>query len=704
MSKVEDVFEARESYDALLQSVTDYVIAINRNLQIIHANDLFKEEFGMHPDAFCYKVWKKRDSKCENCLVQKSFEDGQFHWNVEQVVMRNDRSAQMLINSTPVKDEKGRVMYVLETATDITERRHLQNDLDRNGVGFERKLGERLRNLQKSEERYRSIFERSNDAIILADQEGNILEINQAGVELFGYRSREEMPDRVVTEDFFENRDVLRRFRREVYGSGFVNEFEARLVGNSGRVFDALVTSNVTGLGVHGRERGYVVIIRDETGRKEAQRQIENKNARLAALNAISTTVSSSLEIKEVLDRTIDKILQILEPDSVRIYLVDESGGFLHLAAHRGLSEGFVRKNFIQKRRLGDGLLGKAFNDATPRVFENVQRSGDPYVESIVKEGLITTAYIPLASKGKPLGVMCVSSHSKRRITGYQVEFLTAIGNQIGMAVDNANLYNHLNRAYEDLKSAQEQVIRSEKLASLGKLSATIAHEINNPLASVLNYIRLMSKMLSKGSFSKDRFYDIERYLDTMETETARCGEIVKNLLTFSRQSRMTIETNHVQDIIDKALVLLSHDLKIKGIRTETDIQEDLPGISCDFRQIQQCFINLLANASESMPEGGTLKVKARLHSKGKFVEILISDTGTGIPEDELKSIFEPFFTTKEEGKGVGLGLSVVYGIISRHKGSIEVNSRPGEGTTFSVRLPLAGAVSSVEALEQAGR
>jgi two-component system NtrC family sensor kinase len=276
------------------------------------------------------------------------------------------------------------------------------------------------------------------------------------------------------------------------------------------------------------------------------------------------------------------------------------------------------------------------------------------------------------------------------KFSDYHVELLTSIGNQIGVAVENANLYEDLKSAYQELKSAQEQVIRNEKLASLGKLSATIAHEINNPLAAVLTYIRLMMKLGERGKFVSEKMEDITRYLNIMESETARCGEIVKNLLAFSRRSKISIEPQNIVDIIDKTLMLIEHELEIKEIRLEKNIEPDLPLIQCDFKQIQQAFLDLMVNASEAMTKGGTLTVKAARSRKKGFVDVDIADTGCGIAEENRQKIFEPFFTTKEESQGVGLGLSVVFGIITRHKGSIKVESQLGKGSVFKIRLPVS--------------
>ena len=417
----------------------------------------------------------------------------------------------------------------------------------------------------------------------------------------------------------------------------------------------------------------------------------EKYRKRLAVLNAVSKTVSTSLNLGEILSSTIEKILEADEPDSVRIYLLDDRKKVLNLVAHKGLSTDFINKPIVRSRKPGHGLLGQTVVDGETKVIDNTQQSTIPNVHLLTEEGLQTTAYIPLITRGATMGVMCVSSRAPYKFSTEFVEFLTAIGNHIGVAVDNFHMYKIIKEAYQDLKEAQEQVVWTEKLASLGKLAATIAHEINNPLAGVLNYIRLMIKILSRNHVSQEKLEDIARYLKLVESEIARCGEIVKDLLAFSRRTKITIESNRIEDIIDKTLNLISHDLEMKEIQLQKSIELNLPKVQCDFKQIQQVFLNLVYNASEAMANGGTLTLTANRASGSKeFLEVVISDTGSGIAKEDMDNIFDPFFTTKEEEKGVGLGLSVVYGIIAKHNGTIEVESELGKGSTFKVRLPCA--------------
>ena len=428
---------------------------------------------------------------------------------------------------------------------------------------------------------------------------------------------------------------------------------------------------------------------KDSTTIKDASRQFEQLNIRLSILNAVSKIISNNLNLDEILSSIIENILDTPEVESVSIYLLNDGGKILNLAAHKGLSANFINKPLMKNRKPGNGLLGQVLLDGEPKVINNTLQSIDPDVDLLVEEGFQSTVYIPMTTKGASIGVMCVSALNPNTFSSEFVEFLTVIGNHIGVAVDNANMHKNIKKAFQDLKEVQEQIVWTEKLASLGKLAATIAHEINNPLAGVLNYIRLIIKQLSRNNFSHEKLEDISRYLKIMESETARCGDIVKDLLAFARRTKIIMESNNIEDIINKTLNLISHELEMKELQLIKRIASNLPRVKCDFKQIQQVLLNLMYNASEAMPNGGTLTITAnRAKGAQALLEVAISDTGCGISEKDMEHIFEPFFTTKEEGKGVGLGLSVVYGIIARHNGTIAVESEPGKGSTFKVRLP----------------
>lgn len=237
-----------------------------------------------------------------------------------------------------------------------------------------------------------------------------------------------------------------------------------------------------------------------------------------------------------------------------------------------------------------------------------------------------------------------------------------------------------------ELQAAQRQVMHMEKMASLGKLSATVAHEINNPLSGVLTYARLVERELAEQALPAEARAELARYLRLAQQECARCGEIVQNLLVFARRTGTEMRAVDLNEIVDRCLMLVRHHLELTGIALWTAPLEGDPVIRADPGQVQQALVALLVNAIEAMREGGELTV--RLAGDAERVRISIADTGVGMSTEVQAQIFEPFFSTKTRESGVGLGLAVVYGIVSRHGGRIEVTSEPGAGTTFDLELP----------------
>jgi two-component system NtrC family sensor kinase len=229
-----------------------------------------------------------------------------------------------------------------------------------------------------------------------------------------------------------------------------------------------------------------------------------------------------------------------------------------------------------------------------------------------------------------------------------------------------------------------------EKMASLGKLAAVVAHEINNPLAGIGTYARLLRRRLAKNADAKQspvEGVETAKILELVETEANRCGDIVRNLLLFSRTPGARFTSELLQPMLERCILLIKHQADLQEIRIALRVPADMPPLSCDVSQIQQVVLSLCLNAIEAMPTGGELRIQAK--RVWEEAVIVVEDTGCGIPPEQLGHIFEPFYTTKEQGKGLGLGLAVVYGIVGRHRGRVEVESKQGQGTTFTIHLPL---------------
>jgi len=255
--------------------------------------------------------------------------------------------------------------------------------------------------------------------------------------------------------------------------------------------------------------------------------------------------------------------------------------------------------------------------------------------------------------------------------------------------LDEDSLVKMVEERTRQLKETHERLLHQDKMASLGKLSSSVVHEINNPVAGILNLVMLSKRILKEDTIDQKMIDVFLQYLELMETETRRISRIVSNLLVFARQSKIELVKFDVNDLIEQTLILNSNLLKINGIRIIEELEHNLPLVNGSEDQLKQVLMNLISNAVESMLTSRTkyLTIKTFSKKNKKAIGLQIKDTGSGIPEGTVSKIFEPFFTTKKKGKGVGLGLSVVYGIIQEHGGKIYVDSPPGEGTCFSITL-----------------
>lgn len=239
-----------------------------------------------------------------------------------------------------------------------------------------------------------------------------------------------------------------------------------------------------------------------------------------------------------------------------------------------------------------------------------------------------------------------------------------------------------------ELKRAHEHALHTEKMASIGKMAAVLAHEINNPLSGILTYAKLLRKWVDHDDGGQGRKKDICDSLDLIASESRRCGDLVKNLLTFSRTTPMNLQATNLNQIIDRSLRLIQHQLDLAGIQVQPQLDPELPQVVCDGAQIEQVLLALMVNAMDAMPQGGNLWLTTQASRESNTVRVIVRDDGTGISPDILPRMFEPFLTTKETGRGVGLGLAISRSILERHNGSIEVQSELGRGTTFTITLP----------------
>ena len=268
-------------------------------------------------------------------------------------------------------------------------------------------------------------------------------------------------------------------------------------------------------------------------------------------------------------------------------------------------------------------------------------------------------------------------------VSGLGATLLNYLEHQVEAYQEILYLNDELNGYIEQLKKTQQQLIQAAKLSSIGQLSAAVAHELNNPLAGVLVYTRLLKDKLARDSFDKEQ---MQKNLERIESAIDYCTGIIRGLLDFARQSEPLLRPVTINRAIDKAMSLVGHQAKMKRIEVVREESENLTLVVADFNQLVQVIINLVVNAVQAMNEGYRLDI--RTSNDNDWVRISVHDTGCGIPGENMDKLFTPFFTTRDEVKGVGLGLAVSYGIIERHGGRIEVESEVGKGSTFTIFLP----------------
>ena len=446
-----------EAYRKLISVLTEYVVVINKDFRIISANELFEQDFirsglmfgdycqwtgGDMPDPFilmggdkhvgdfCYRCWKNRDEKCEDCHVEKCFLDASSRMSEETVTTAEGRELRIRVHATPVKNEGGNVILVMQTATDIAKRERLEKELEEETGTLDVLLAEQYLVTKKNESKYRMMFERSQDMIVLTDRQGMIEDVNPSGTRLLGYDSKGEVRKLGSIGAFFRDPDDWNVFRQRVEKEGVAYDFETAFKTRDRGEVPVGITANVLFDG-EGHILGYEGIARDITLRKRSEHIIRQSNRELAALNAINIA-SSTLDLEDMLKRTVEEISKLLGIDSARIYLVDESGESIYLVVSKGLDDSFAKKVHIQARDVGQGLLGQVVTTGENLVFSDLNDAPSPFWDDLREEGLKSGVYVPLMSKGSVLGVIAVTSHIGHDFKAREVNFLTAVGKEVG--------------------------------------------------------------------------------------------------------------------------------------------------------------------------------------------------------------------------------------------------------------------------------
>jgi signal transduction histidine kinase/HAMP domain-containing protein len=425
---------------------------------------------------------------------------------------------------------------------------------------------------------------------------------------------------------------------------------------------------------------------------KENYIKLESAKERLRLVNEIGKKINSILDIDSVLSEVVKLIKVSFDFYCVAIGIVE--GEYLIIwKTLGGKKKELIPK--IEKLKIGkEGIMGWVAGNGKPLLVPDVSK--DPryfLIEELSKTK--SEVCVPIISQGKVIGDLDVQSDKVDAFSLNDLDLLQSIASQIAIALANAKLFEELKKAYNNLKNTEAQLIQQEKMASVGQLAAGVAHELNNPLGGILGYSQLALERVSKKSVKDLNEEDLtvySQYLKDIIQQSQRSKAIVQNLLKFARASTKDVfKPIDVNSILEDTFSFTRHHLEMGNIKLINNLSPSLTEIMGNATQLQQVFTNIILNALQAMPQGGDLKVSTDLidEKPQKMIQITFSDTGYGIPKENLDKVFEPFFTTKEVGEGTGLGLSVSYGIIKDHKGEILVESEVGKGSTFIISIPV---------------
>jgi len=422
----------------------------------------------------------------------------------------------------------------------------------------------------------------------------------------------------------------------------------------------------------------------------KGEEEILTTVANQAAICIENSGLMETFDIDEILRIVLEGVTKNIGFDRARLYLVNEKRNILECKMAVGIDEGKI-KEITLPLDPEESVVARSIFEKRPFVIPDASR--DPRVNPVLQQklNLKSLVVIPLLAKERTLGAIAADhTESGKNITRETLESVMTFAQQAGLAIHNALMYQELKafsqqmeekiqKTTADLRKTEAQLIRSEKLAALGQLSAGIAHEIRNPLTSINILIHSLTETLSTED---SRWEDLK----VIEEEILRINEIVDQFLRFARPASPLLERMNLTPIFEETLQLLRLQIERGKITVKKEFGP-LPPITLDKEQIKQVILNLLMNAIQAMPTGGELDMGGRLSKDGSWVELTIQDSGIGIPREDLERLFDPFFTTKEGG--IGLGLSIAHRIIDQHHGKIEVESTPGKGTLFTISLPV---------------
>jgi PAS domain S-box-containing protein len=491
--------------------------------------------------------------------------------------------------------------------------------------------------LLESQEDFKNLFEHMATGIFISSKEGKFLNANQALLDMLGYDSKEEFLNINLPQDLYVRPEDRRTFQEMMERDGRVIDYEVEFKRKDGCTIPILLTGHAR-YDQQGNIIGYEGLNVDLSQRKLMEKELRE------AYDFMNKIVQSSPDSITATDMKGNILIWNHAAEETLGYKAGEVIGKMNI--RKIYPEGVARKVMQMLRRDEYGGVGRL--TSYPMVY--VRRDNE------IVEGNLSAAIIYDAN-GKEIA-------------------------SVGSFVDLRDRLE-MERA---LRDTQEQLLQSEKLAAMGRLTSQIAHELNNPLYGIMNTLELLKTEISPENRRR-------KILEMALSETVRLGVLLRKMLSFSKPDQEERQPVDINSVLDEILLLHEKLLRENDINIVTTYAEEIGLVNASKNQLRQVFLNMVANARDAMPNGGTLTVITR--REGTKIVIEITDTGTGIRKEHIDKIFDSFFTTKGEVKGVGLGLSVCYGFIKEHGGDVEVKSRVGAGTTFIITLPVHAIAES---------
>jgi two-component system NtrC family sensor kinase len=485
--------------------------------------------------------------------------------------------------------------------------------------------------LKESEEKYRNLFERVRHGLFISSKEGKFIDCNPALLEMVGYENKEGFLGIDISKDLYVNLEDRKAFQRLIEEQGYVKDLEVEFKKKGGEKITVLLTAHVK-KDEKGRITGYEGINIDISERKRMERELKEANEFLTNL------IESSVDGIIVTDTKGNILIFNKGAEDILGYKGEEVVGKMNI---RSIYTPGVAKEVMEKLRSPDyGGVGKL----TSFPIAHRRKDGE------LIEGDLSASFI-YDEKGNEIGSVGIFKDLRERL-----------------------------RIERELREMQQALLQSEKLAAMGRLTSQIAHELNNPIYGIMNTLELLKTEIPPESKRR-------RILELSLSETQRLAEMLRNMLSFSKPEEEKRKPIKINELVEGILLMMERQMRESNIKVETYFDEGIPEVMASTNQMRQVMLNMFKNAKEAMPKGGTLTI--RTSAEDNKVLIQTQDTGVGIPEDLRNKIFEAFFTTKQKVKGVGLGLSVCYGIIKDHGGEIKVESKEEKGATFTISLPL---------------